>query len=198
VDGDGDGIGDLCQCTAPAPGRCIAGGGSRRTDCLLELLPTGRLSFNRRGTRLRSAVWCTDGDPVCDLDRARDGVCTFGVALCFGSADPRHPLCAPFPVRSVEVVSPTVSAGLPPDQQRNVQAIEGAAQALGLQVRHDGRVIAPALRPVGDGVCGPLVRLTAPAPAAERARGLKRTFKLRAVAADGRRDQDRIVLMCER
>ncbi len=198
VDGDGDGIGDQCQCTAPAPGRCIAGGGSRRSDCLLEFLTTGRLSFNRRGTKLRSAVWCTDGDPVCDVDGARDGVCTFGVALCFASADPRQPSCAPFPVRSVEVLSPSVSGNLPPDQQRNVRALEGAAQALGLQVRHGGRIIAPALRPVGDGLCGPLVHLSVPAPAVDGSRPIQRTLRLRAVAADGRRDQDRLGLMCER
>jgi hypothetical protein len=198
ADGDGDGVGDLCQCTAPAPGQCIAGGGGSRTDCLLEFLTTGRLSFNRRGTKLRSAIWCVDGDPVCDLDGAPDGVCTFGVALCIGSADPRHPLCAPFPVRSVEVLSPSLKSGLPPDQQRNIAAIEGAAQALGLQVRHGGRIVTPAVRPVGDGVCGPLARLTAPAPAVSRSRGLQRTLRVRAVGADGRRDQDRLVLTCER
>ena len=198
ADADGDGIGDLCQCTAPAPGRCVAGDGSRRTDCLLEFITTGRPSFNRRGTKLKSRVWCTDGDPVCDVDETRDGVCTFGVALCFGNADPRYPACTPFPVRSVEVVSPSLSKNLPADQLRNIQALEGAAQALGLQVRHGGRIIVPALRPVGDGLCGPLMRLTAPAPAGDKARGMQRTLKLRAVAADGRRDQDKLTLMCER
>jgi hypothetical protein len=101
-------------------------------------------------------------------------------------------------VRGVEVVSPSVSKNLPLDQLRNIQAVESAAQALGLQVRHGGQIIVPALRPVGDGLCGPLMRLTAPAPAGDKARGMRRTFKVRAVAADGRRDQDRLVLMCER
>ena len=197
TDSDGDGIGDHCQCTAPPPGRCVAGGGSRRTDCLLEFLTTGRPSFNRRGTKLRPAVWCVDGDPVCDLDGARDGGCTFGVALCFGSADPRQPGCAPFPVRSVEVVSPGVAGNLPADQLRNIAALENAAQVLGLQVRHAGQIIAPAVRPVGDGICGPFARVTVPAPATEGSRPLQRVFKLRAVAADGRRDQDRLALMCE-
>jgi hypothetical protein len=197
VDGDGDGVGDLCQCTEPAPGRCVTGGGSRRTDCLLELLTTGRPSFNRRGTKLGAAVWCADGDPVCDLDAGRDGVCTFGVALCLGSTDPRLPVCAPFPVRGVEVLAPSAAGGAAPDQRRNVQALEAAARMLGLEIRRGGRIVAPAVRPAGGGVCGPLARLTAPAPPAEGFRQTRRTFKLRAVAADGRRDQDRLVLVCE-
>src|SRR5204862_517374 len=35
-DADHDGIGDACECTSPAPGHCVAGGGSKRRDCLVE------------------------------------------------------------------------------------------------------------------------------------------------------------------
>jgi hypothetical protein len=195
ADADGDGIGDLCQCTAPAPGRCIAGGGSTRTDCHVEFLTAGRLDVNRRATKLKRTVRCTDGDPACDLDGAPDGTCSFGLALCFGSADPRYPQCTPLHVRSIEVVGPRPSGHLPADQRRNVEAIEAAVAALGLEVRRGNQVVASELAPVGDGFCGPLVRLTVPAPTKG---AMRRTFKLRGVAMDGRRDTDRIVLACHR
>jgi hypothetical protein len=65
TDADGDGVGDLCQCTAPAPGRCIGGGGSKRSDCLLEVTSPGPVSLNRRGTRVKSIIRCSDGDAQC-------------------------------------------------------------------------------------------------------------------------------------
>ena len=38
-----------------------------------------------------STQTCTDGDPGCDTDQTRDGVCTFGAQLCLHVPDPRLP-----------------------------------------------------------------------------------------------------------
>ncbi len=88
ADADHDAIGDACQCHDPAPGRCVPGGGSRVSDCLLEwlVLPTPPPDTN--GLPSRSVV-CTDGDPSCDADGLADGTCTFRMAACMNNVDPR-------------------------------------------------------------------------------------------------------------
>jgi cysteine-rich repeat protein len=191
VDSDGDGVGDLCQCTAPAPGRCIAGGGSERTDCLLELNSSGPVSFNGKGTRVRSKLLCIDGDPACDMDGARDGQCTFGLTLCLGNADPRYPRCKSSMVEGVEVLSPA------PARSASARLLEDALGALGLEVRRRGRVIGGAGQVIGDNQCTSIIRLAVPAPKGKRAKPVRQKFRLQAYAEDGQRDTDRFVLACE-
>jgi hypothetical protein len=186
ADGDGDGIGDACQCTAPAPGRCIAGGGSERTDCLLEFAGTGPATLNRRGTRLKPLFQCSDGEPTCDLDGARDGQCTFGVALCFANADPRYPRCAPAAIRGVEVLQPKAS-------HASAQAIERVLATLGLEVRRRGRVVAEATASMGNSQCSAPVKLVVAAGQKPN----RQKLKLRAQATNLRRDTDRLTLLCQ-
>ncbi len=191
ADTDNDGVGDLCQCTAPAPGRCIAGGGSKRSDCLLEVTSTAPVTLNRRGSKIKSVIRCSDGDAACDLDGARDGQCTFGVAFCFGNADPRYPKCTPSPISSMEVLKPKAT------RSTSAQRIEQALGALGVEVRRRGRVIADATTPVGDSQCSPLVRLVMPAPKTSGGKPLLEKFQLRATAMSGQRDKDQFTLACE-
>src|SRR5262249_14303777 len=61
----------LAQC----PPACIGGGGPASTDCFLAF-----------GGAAGSTVTCTDGDPACDLDGTRDGVCTLALTACTGMA----------------------------------------------------------------------------------------------------------------
>jgi hypothetical protein len=192
---DRDGIGDACQCTSPSPGQCIAGGGSRRTDCLLEFRTTGRITFNSRGTKLKQKIRCSDGDPVCDLDGIRNGRCTFGLALCFSSSDPRFPGCDPAEIASVEVLRRT-SGRIPPDEKQHIAAMEAALRTLGVEVRRGRRLIAPAIAPVGRDVCGPMTELSVPAPRKAQ-RQIKRRISVAATSASGRRDKDRVVLLCQ-
>src|SRR4029079_12476159 len=83
---------------AACPGECpIPGGGSRRTDCLVEF--DGVEPARSGGT----AVRCTDGDPACDTDGVANGTCRFRGAACVHNADPRLPKCTPSDLASFTV-----------------------------------------------------------------------------------------------
>ena len=56
----------------------VPGGGSRRTDCMLQMSAEG-VGFPAAKTP--KGVSCADGD-VCDLDGQRNGVCLFRVSFC--------------------------------------------------------------------------------------------------------------------
>jgi hypothetical protein len=189
-------VGDVCQCTSPAPGRCIAGGGSKRTDCLLEVTSGGSLTFNRRGTKIRNGLRCADGDPACDLDGARDGQCTFGVALCFANDDPRYPRCQSAPIRSAEVRRPSAVRGTT-ISRANGQRLETALATLGVEVRRRGRIIAGAEATIGGNRCTMPVRLQVAAPAGGAGQAVKQRFELAAQATNGRKDKDTFTLQCE-
>jgi hypothetical protein len=87
ADADHDGIGDACQCHDPEPGRCVAGGGGRTTDCLVEMLVLPEPARDKNGAPMNK-ITCKDGD-ACDADGVADGHCTFSVSLCYNNADPR-------------------------------------------------------------------------------------------------------------
>jgi hypothetical protein len=87
-DDDGDGIGDACQCHSEAPGHCIRGGGSRRSDCLVEWIVLPGPERDRRGDPERKLT-CRDGDETCDGDGVANGTCVFSVGLCLINPDPR-------------------------------------------------------------------------------------------------------------
>jgi hypothetical protein len=197
ADANGDGVGDLCQCTAPAPGRCIAGGGSRRTDCLMEFMSVGPVTLNKRGTVVKRLLRCSDGDPACDLDGARDGQCTFGVAVCFGNRDPRYPGCARDHVAGVEVLRPRVGRKAVVAGSANAEVLESAFGDLGLEVRRGHQVISEPVAPLGDNLCSPPIRLGSPSPAISGGRAVRGTFVLRATALGGGTDKDRFVTVCE-
>jgi hypothetical protein len=185
--------GDACRCTAPAPGRCLMGGGSERTDCLVEYLGTGPATPIRRGGRVRHVLQCADGDPGCDIDGVRDGTCTFGVSMCFGNADPRLRRCSPERVIAAEVLRP--KKGTPTGDADNGARLEEAFGALGLEVRRRGRMVREQVAPVGGNRCSPAVALEVPTP--RRGRSATRLrFRLRAESVSGRRDTDRFVLVC--
>ena len=159
----------------------------------------GPPTLNRKGRNVKRDIRCEDGDQACDLDGARDGQCTFGVALCFGNDDPRYPLCQPSMVRSVEVKyrEPKPSKGQL--ERLNAARLESAVAALGLEVRRRKQAIhqfAPSASDITP-ICGSLVRLVAPAPKTGRRGAVRKTFKLHAASVDGRRDTDRFALVCE-
>lgn len=79
----------------------VAGGGSVRTDCAMEVYGL-ELVATSPGMAARSAI-CTDG-AACDADGKADGTCTFPIGLCFNVNDARLPDCTPAPVASVELL----------------------------------------------------------------------------------------------
>ncbi len=61
---------------APVLARLVPGGGSKKSDCYVELnVPEG-------GTLKGKKLTCTDGDPTCDSDLLCDKKCTIKAALC--------------------------------------------------------------------------------------------------------------------
>jgi hypothetical protein len=164
---------------------------------MLEFLAHGRVEFTAYGTRVKPVLRCSDGDPSCDLDGSRDGTCTFGVALCFGNSDPRYPHCAPHAVESVEVVWPSAARKRATVDRNNARSLEATLAGAGLEVRRQHRVIAEAVASLGNDTCTAPIRLLAPAPRTRQQKRVRRVFKLEARGADGQRDRDRFVVVCQ-
>jgi cysteine-rich repeat protein len=92
-------------CTEVVPPLRIPGGGSKRTDCLLETsIDVQNVTLKGDGSPSNRQT-CTDDDPSCDFD-PNPGTCRFHVWLCLGGADPRL-ACAADSVASVEVAKPS-------------------------------------------------------------------------------------------
>jgi hypothetical protein len=196
ADGNHNGVGDACECTAPAPGRCLSGGGSKTTDCLVEFNTSGPIVMNRRGTSVVDILRCTDGDPACDRDGLADGRCTFGIVVCVGNRDPRFSRCTPSGMQGIEVVSPNAVSPSAMDRG-NAVALERQLGALGLEIRRGASVIAAAGGPLGTNLCSALVDVATPAPPVV-GRPLRRKFKIRGFASGRRKDQDTLTLECSR
>ena len=99
-------------CTGEAPGDCVANAKSSAA-CAFEWHVEPNLS--RRDGLAGNTVRCADGQPFCDADGATDGACTFRVAGCLASADPRF-ACSGGEVSGVTLASPKPSTR-DPDQQ---------------------------------------------------------------------------------
>ena len=92
-------------CTEVVPPLRIPGGGSKRTDCLLETsIDMQNPTLKGDGTPSNKQV-CVDNDPTCDFD-PNPGSCEFHVWLCLGGADARL-ACAADSVASIEVKKPS-------------------------------------------------------------------------------------------
>jgi cysteine-rich repeat protein len=107
-DGPANGTpGDPCtaQCTEVVPALRIPGGGSKRTDCLLETsVDIQTPTLRRDGTPSNKQI-CVDDDPGCDFDPS-PGTCRFHAWLCLGGNDARIS-CAADSVVSTEVRKPS-------------------------------------------------------------------------------------------
>lgn len=153
----------------------VRGGSSTRTDCFAEF-SGGVATYSVRGWeqyRLR----CTDGAP-CDADGAANDRCAFSVSVCLNRIDPALPRCAPSNVASFAVRQRRRA----PDTE--LSAMQAAVEALGL--------------PTAEPVCSAAVALTVPVRGdhGHKRRGLKRIYTL-ANSGDGRRDFDRLTLVCD-
>jgi hypothetical protein len=193
-DENGNGVGDACECTAPAPGRCITGGGSKKADCLIEFNPTPAGAPNKKRTSVLGTLRCSDGQASCDMDGAKNGVCTFGVAVCLGNADPRLAKCQPSHMVALEVMSPSAARGKTDLDKQNALALEQSFAGMGVEIRRQGQVVAQATSVASEASCGPLAQLVVSAP--KGSKPTRRKFKLRGEASDGRRDLDTLILEC--
>ncbi len=103
-------IGTPSEPTACAQEECIAGGGSRKTDCHAEFRGDGlELNYppfdpNREKQKKQTEVRCTDGDPACDHDGLVNDSCRFSVDVCLRvENDSRFPDCEAADVVKIRV-----------------------------------------------------------------------------------------------
>jgi hypothetical protein len=115
------------DCTESAPGLCSPGT-SHASRCALEWQVNPNLTI-QKGLPT-SKVTCTDGQPFCDFDDTANGSCTFHVAACLNSADPRV-TCAQLPIQSIQLVEPNATSSDPTDQTNAATLLGGLQNADG-------------------------------------------------------------------
>lgn len=137
--------GDGCQadCTLPPQDAVLLPGVTLPTaGCLAEWkLAISNPAINSNTLLPSSTQICTDGDPACDADKTRDGVCTFDTQLCLRVPDTRIPNCAPAPLSFVNIKQPQLPGGSNPLDQHNAQQLADAVKALGGEVRAGNTVL---------------------------------------------------------
>lgn len=143
-DGNTD-SGDGCDadCTLPPQEAVLLPGVTLPTaGCLAEWkLALANPAINTNTQLPSSTQICTDGDPACDTDQSRDGVCTFGAQLCLRVPDPRLPDCTPRELSYVNIKQPQLPGGSNPLDQHNAQQLASALVALGGEVRAGNTVL---------------------------------------------------------
>ncbi|MFQ5668828.1 MAG: S8 family serine peptidase, partial [Candidatus Binatia bacterium] len=149
--------------------RPLLGGGSARSDCLVEWkIPATTVTSRHR----RTAAACRDADPTCDTDKIA-GKCTLSLSVCFKVRDRRLPRC--------EAAAPIVAS-----------AFTLSARKRGALDAANRRALSGALPPLpitGETQCTAPVAFVVPV-------GEAQWIRFSARAADGRRDYDRLRLTC--
>src|SRR5262249_883087 len=87
----------------------VAGGGSKGTDCLVELVASG-IGFPA-GKKVFKGTTCADGDP-CDADGVRNGSCLFRPMICLNQSDPALPKCKPAQIKKIRFKPKNATSGL--------------------------------------------------------------------------------------
>lgn len=184
-------------CRSAAPGECIPGTGAPSTDCVTEWLvqPVPPVASTRPGARNAPSyrVACTDGDPRCDFDdtTAKNGSCTFHVAVCANNGDPRPATrrCVPSAVSEYRLLAPSSRKPRDAADAANAATLLAAVTNLGLPPAPivDGRVgFVPSL--AAPDRCTPLQRIVVPVGT--------RILRSRATTTTKRSDGDQLRLRC--
>lgn len=155
---DGNTIpGDGCEanCTLPpTEGVLLPGATLATAGCMAEWkLAFANPAINPKTQFPSNTQTCTDGDPGCDLDGTRDGVCTFDARLCIRVPDDRIPTCSPDPIEYINIKQPQLPGGSNPLDQHNAQVLANALKALGGQVRSGSTILQSGPPLTGTDVC---------------------------------------------
>jgi hypothetical protein len=154
----------------------LAGGGSKRNDCLVEILANG-LGYPG-GVAVFTGTTCADGD-VCDADGLRNGACLFTPMVCLNAADPALPRC-----NAPAEVSRITFKGKLGKSSFDMSALDAAVTALGL--------------PASGSECSPPVELVVPVGGPNKRGELVRStaqVKAKAKTTKGT-DKDRYGFVC--
>ena len=121
------------RCNTPGSlERCIPGGPSSPTECIVEWRPDAVPPTNRSGVP-QGHLSCVDGDPSCDADPdGTNASCTFREALCINGADPRLARCAPSAIARGEVLKPKLGKSSDAADAANRAALRAQLAELGL------------------------------------------------------------------
>jgi hypothetical protein len=163
----------------------VAGGGSGSTDCRaeFEVVDPGNLPFRDGRGRVSRTQRCTDGDPLCDVDRAQNATCVFHVAVCFNQTDPNLPRCN----GSGSTTSYEVRVSRKAAEVAAADALVAQLVALG-GTAGDHHVVT-FTPPLASATCTPFASVGVPAGGTVRLRG-------RARGGSGRPDGDLVKLTC--
>lgn len=124
----------------------VRGGGSRATDCLLELSILPPDAVTASATALAS---CRDGDPFCDLDDT-PGQCTFGVSVCANLHDGFLRSCTTDePIASLRIEEPSLAAAPGSLERVNAEALAGTLPRLPITTTDTCGTYAPLIVPRG-------------------------------------------------
>lgn len=179
--------------------QCVTGGGSGRSDCMLEWMVQPVPPLDRRGLPARKII-CHEGDPLCDadLDIYNFG-CAIPVSICLNNFDDRLPDCRPGEVARFTVMRPY------PDRLRDaadlaiLDALEqGVHQDFGITVMRGRLEYMPGTATVTADWCGEPIPIAVPlrvSKAGRVSRGRK-VVRTRAEQGEGRRDTDTLRFEC--
>jgi len=156
----------------------LAGGGTRRTDCMGALSAAGTAFPAGRPLAAARGVTCADGDE-CDQAPER-GTCTVEVAVCLNAVDAALPRCLATEVRKVRLTQRGRRR-----TRVDLSALQAAVAALPL--------------PAAGTVCTAPVAVSITLPGPDR-KGVVRPREVRLEmqtrGRGGRRDRDRFRLVC--
>lgn len=96
-------------CTDTAPGVCVPGSGKGH-ECEFEWLVYPNLG--QRHSLPGKTISCPEGNSFCDFDGTQNGVCTFHIAGCLNSVDPRV-TCTPADITSLHLGAPSPTSSDP-------------------------------------------------------------------------------------
>jgi hypothetical protein len=108
----------------------VPGGGSKRTDCLVEWRVTNAAGRPDDDGKVKRKQRCVDGDPGCDLDDVV-GTCTVAIGVCFGREDARLPECGVRPLREWKLKRPKT------DDERAGALLDAVAALGGTRVENE-------------------------------------------------------------
>src|SRR5262249_11428278 len=111
-------------CTDSGRGTCTANERAPQS-CAFEWLVDPNLTTDRKGFP-DSTVTCADGQAFCDADATNDGTCTFRLAVCLNSTDPRL-VCTPSSVSSLTLSDKIVASSDPADQTNATTLLDALA-----------------------------------------------------------------------
>jgi hypothetical protein len=174
----------------------VPGGGGLTTDCRgeLEVVNPNNTPFLDVNGHVSGTQTCQDGDPTCDADRIVNGSCSFRVAVCLNQPDASVPGCAAAAdsVSAYRVQSPSPSSRNPSDAA-NAQALIAAVASLGGSVGGPHLNAVTFTTPVAATTCAPLSNVVVPV---KNGHPGKKTVRGRAETPLGKRDADRVKLIC--